>query len=234
MSLFSDTPGQPELMNVSRLAGGTVYGVVLNDEHSLEALDSELTQAPYQRPPRAPILYIKPRNTVVASGTSVELPTGEPSVEVGATLGLVVGRTIISGDSEEVLASVAGLVVVADLSIPHASYYRPAVREKCFDGACPISDRITPLAHAAPIEQLAIVTSINGKIAAERRFDGLVRTPRELLADVTEFMTLRRGDTLLLGVPYQAPQARAGDTVTVSVSGVGDVTFTPNGSEITQ
>ena len=44
---------------------GTVYGTLLNHLDALAALGDQVHAAPYKAPPRAPILYIKPRNTVV-------------------------------------------------------------------------------------------------------------------------------------------------------------------------
>ena len=68
---------------------GTVYGVILNDRDSLARLGSALEDAPYQAAPKSVPLYLKPANTVVASGATVYLPAGETAVEVGATLGVV-------------------------------------------------------------------------------------------------------------------------------------------------
>ncbi len=62
--------------------------------------------------------------------------------------------------------------------------------------------------------------------------NNLLRDVKTLIADVTEFMTLRPGDLLLTGVAYQAPQAMAGDHVIVSVSGFGEVSFTLSPSEV--
>ncbi len=57
---------------------GTVYGLVLNHEGALMALGEAVTAAPYKAPPRAPVLYIKPPNTYLASGGLVAVPTERP------------------------------------------------------------------------------------------------------------------------------------------------------------
>jgi 5-oxopent-3-ene-1,2,5-tricarboxylate decarboxylase/2-hydroxyhepta-2,4-diene-1,7-dioate isomerase len=51
------------------------------------------------------------------------------------------------------------------------------------------------------------------------RTGDLVRPVQRLIADVTEFMTLRPGDILLVGESPDAPLARAGDRVRVEVNG---------------
>ncbi|UGA37105.1 hypothetical protein JOS77_23650 [Chromobacterium haemolyticum] len=45
-----------------------IYGAALNHRRLQAALAAEFEQAPYQRPPQAPVLFVKPRNTVSASG----------------------------------------------------------------------------------------------------------------------------------------------------------------------
>ena len=47
----------------------------------------------------------------------------------------------------------------------------------------------------------------------------------QLIADVTEFMTLSPGDVLLLGAETPAPQAQAGDQITLGLEGLGALSF---------
>ena len=62
---------------------GTVYGTLLNHVDALAALGDQVNAAPYQAPPRAPILYIKPRNTLAAHGAPVVVPADIETVEIG-------------------------------------------------------------------------------------------------------------------------------------------------------
>ena len=50
-----------------------------------------------------------------------------------------------------------------------------------------------------------------------------MRPVARLIADVTEFMTLFPGDVLTVGVAAGAPRARAGQTVTITIDGVGQL-----------
>lgn len=211
---------------IKQQVSGTVYGVILNDAASVQKIGS-LEEAPYKGAPKAPALYIKPGNTRAACGAAVDLPAGAKTVEVAATIGLVMGRAAGRLTAENALEAVAGIVLAADLSLPHASYYRPAIREKCFDGSLPLSS-VKPLVD---LGQLVLNTEIDGKVVESRSLAGLIRQPAQLLADVTEFMSLRQGDVLLVGVSYQAPQAAAGSKITLSAEGVGSLSFTIAGEE---
>ena len=206
---------------IKQQVSGTVYGVILNDAASVQKIGS-LAEAPYKGAPKAPALYIKPANTRAACGAAVNLPGDAKTVEVAATIGLVMGRAAGRLTAENALDAVAGIVLAADLSLPHASYYRPAIREKCFDGSLPLSS-VKPLVD---LGQLVLNTEIDGKVVESRSLAGLIRQPAQLLADVTEFMSLRQGDVLLVGVSYQAPQAVAGSKITLSADGVGSLSFT--------
>lgn len=200
---------------------GTVYGVVLNDHASLRKIGDALLAAPYKGLPQAPAMYIKPANTHAKAGASIQLPLGEKTVEVGATLGLVMGRKASGLTPENALDHVAGVVLAADLSLPHDSYYRPAIREKCFDASLPIS-KMHPWVD---IGQCVLSTEINGERVEQRSMADAVRDPVQLLVDVSAFMTLDVGDVLLIGVSYQAPQAAAGAQVRISAPGLGELAF---------
>jgi len=213
---------------IEQKVSGTVYGVVLNDHASVRRIGSAaLEAAPYKGAPQAPAMYIKPANTRVAGGSVVSLPAGATALEVGATVGLVIGRAAARLSRANALDAVAGIVLAGDLSLPHASYYRPAIREKCFDGALPIGS-VQPLADLAC---LVLTTEIDGQIVEQRPLADLVRDPAQLLVDVTEFMTLNQGDVLLVGVSYLAPQATAGSRVRISAEGVGSLQFSIQGAQ---
>ncbi len=205
---------------------GTVYGVILNDAVSVQKI-GPLDRDPYKGAPKAPAMYIKPANTRLACGGVVSLPAGATNVEVAATIGLVIGRAAARLTRDNALAAVAGIVLAADLSLPHASYYRPAIREKCFDGALPISS-VKPLVDLA---NLRLRTEFDGLLVAQRSLADLIRDPAQLLVDVSEFMTLAEGDVLLVGVSYQAPQAAAGSRVTITAEGFGSLNFSIAGAQ---
>lgn len=202
----------------------TIYGVILNDRQSLADLAGQLLSAPYQAPPKAPVLYIKPETTVNTSGV-VTLPESAAALEVGMTVALIIGQTASRLSRERALDVLAGVALAADLSVPHDSYYRPAIREKCFDGSLLLGE-VYPLSAVGDIRDVDIHMHMNGQMVGQRSLADAQRDAAQLLADVTEFMTLNAGDILLMGVPYQARQVRAADQVRISAEGLGALTFT--------
>lgn len=199
---------------------GVVYGVLANDPQQVAALGDAVNQAPYKAPPRAPVLYLKPRNTLAASGSPVALPAGEAAFELGAHLGLVVGRTACRVSAAHALDHLAGYVAVADLSVPHASYYRPSLRFKARDGSCLLGPAITPAHAVEDPNALPVRVRIDGQVVQTASTSGRTRGVAQLLAAVTEFMTLRPGDVLLLGASQGAPAVRAGQRFQVEIDGL--------------
>ena len=63
----------------------TVYGALLNDRATVERLTPQFDSAPYKAAPKAPVLYIKPRNTFAADGAAVEIPAEPGEVRIDAT-----------------------------------------------------------------------------------------------------------------------------------------------------
>lgn len=206
---------------------GWIYGPLLNEHSTMERFGEQLHAKPYETPPTVPVLYFKPRNTHVGHGARITLPAYAERVELGASLGLVFGRAVARTSPEAALDAVAGYTIVLDLSVPNASVYRPPIQEKCFDGACPVGPWVVDKADIANPEALVVRTFVNGKLKAERHFDDLVRPARQLVADVTDFMTLAEGDVLTLGYAVGAvPTAGRGDHIRIEVEGIGGLDCT--------
>ncbi|MFO1329996.1 MAG: fumarylacetoacetate hydrolase family protein [Rubrivivax sp.] len=204
---------------------GQVVGVLLNHRPALAALGDAVHAAPYKAPPRAPVLYLKPRNTQVGHGAVVAVPAGVPALEVGAALGLVIGRTACRVGVDDALAHVAGVVAVADLSVPHASFYRPSVRHKARDGFCPIGPQVLPLAAAGDVDALPVEVAVDGQLVHRADTGDRVRRAAQLLADVSAFMTLAPGDVLLTGVAHGAPLAAPGLRVKLRIGALPALAF---------
>ncbi|MEP6883283.1 MAG: fumarylacetoacetate hydrolase family protein [Gammaproteobacteria bacterium] len=202
---------------------GVVYGTLLNQRTALTALGAAASQPPYQAPPIAPVLYIKPRNTLALSGDVVMIPSGNPELEVGACLGLVMGHTACRVAEAQALDYVAGYLIVADVSVPHASFHRPSIRFKARDGYCPLGPAVIERAAVASPDALTIRTYIDGTLIQTASTSELIRSAARLLADVTEFMTLSPGDVLALGAAAPAPRVRSGQTVKITIDGLGSL-----------
>lgn len=192
---------------------GTVYGTLLNFRREVNAWQDRAQQPPYKAAPQAPVLYVKTANTWTTHGQPIAVPASVPQVEIGATAGLVMGAA----------NTVAQVVLMNDLSVPHASFFRPPVKFKCLDGFLGIGAQAVPLASVADLTALRLTVKVNGAVVQEVDFAELVRSPSQLVTDVSAFMTLRAGDVLMVGCDVLPsgvrPLAAAGDRIDIDVPG---------------
>jgi 5-oxopent-3-ene-1,2,5-tricarboxylate decarboxylase/2-hydroxyhepta-2,4-diene-1,7-dioate isomerase len=185
--------------------GNAVYGVALNFRGELESLGEQLHRDPYKKPPVAPVLYLRPRNTWNRSGSAIRLPADATALKMAGTIGVLIGPAP---------NRICGYLAVNDVSIPHASYYRPAIRQRCRDGFCVIGSENT---DRIPNE---IRIWINEELRSRANISDLVRPMDRLVSDISEFLTLQPGDIVLAGEPPDAPLAEAGDRVRVEIDGL--------------
>jgi 5-oxopent-3-ene-1,2,5-tricarboxylate decarboxylase / 2-hydroxyhepta-2,4-diene-1,7-dioate isomerase len=211
------------------LPQGTVYGTLMNFACEHTALAAQMPQPPYKAAPQAPVLYIKTANTFSAHGSAVVLPAHVPQVQVRASVGLIFQTNkppAQSNDAQAAINTIANVVLLNDLTIPHASFYRPPVKFKCMDGFLCVG----PLPHAAPdvsaLDALTITVRVNGQVVQTFSTANMVRKVAQLAGDVAEFIDLQDGDVLLLGSPFDAPLARAGDAIEISAPGFATLRHT--------
>lgn len=193
---------------------GVVVGALLNDPATLAALGDALSAPPYKAAPKAPVLQVKPRNTLVGDGAVVAVPADAEALEIGATLAIVIG----SGASR-----IAGYTLAADLSIASDTtdrHYRPGVRQRARDGFCPLAARVLPAATVSSPDALNLTLSIDGETVQRTSTADRVRSVAQLVADVSAFMSLQPGDLLLLGASHGAPRARAGQRIDIAIEGL--------------
>ena len=202
---------------------GTVYGTLLNFRREWDLWSPRMGQDPHKAAPQAPVLYVKTANTFCPAGQDLLLQDGVSEVDIGATLGLVIGEQ----------AQVVGAVLLNDWSVPHTSYYRPPVKFRCRDGFLTLPEQVTP-GQVQDWAALQIAVRRNGDLVQTVDLRELVRNMPTLLADVGEFMTLQPGDVLMVGTDCLAdgtrPRAKADDRVEISAPGFASVITTVRGA----
>ncbi|MFW0764470.1 4-hydroxyphenylacetate degradation bifunctional isomerase/decarboxylase [Trabulsiella odontotermitis] len=193
---------------------GTVFAVALNHRSQIDAWQQAFRQAPYNAPPKTAVWFIKPHNTVIRGGEAIPHPAGE-TVLSGATVALIVGKTASQVSVAEAPDYIAGYALANEVSLPEESFYRPAIKAKCRDGFCPLGE-MTALNN---VNNLTIITDINGREADRWNTADLQRNAAELLCALSEFATLQPGDAILLGTPQQRVPLQPGDHVRILAEG---------------
>ena len=191
---------------------GTVYGALLNFQQEWQIRAPQMPEAPYKGAPKVPVLFIKTANTFTRSGGRIALPASVAEVDVGANLAWIFGAS----------AQPLACVLVNDVSIPHESYYRPPVKFKCVDGFLGVGSSTRGI-DQVNTDAVVLTVKVNGQEVQRVNYAETIRKSKELLADISEFMTFQEGDVLLLGSDClpdgKRPRAKVGDVVEVSADG---------------
>jgi 2-keto-4-pentenoate hydratase/2-oxohepta-3-ene-1,7-dioic acid hydratase in catechol pathway len=174
--------------------------------------------------PDRPLLFLKPPNAVAGHGDTTPLPA-DRHVEHEAELAVVVGEQARNLGEAEALDAVAGYTVANDVSNrTDQDREQNWVRGKAFDGSCPLGPVLaTP--EEVP-DDAAIELRVNGETRQSSSIEHFVFDVPELLAEITEFVTLEPGDVVLTGTPAGVGELTNGDRVEVEVEGVGTLEHT--------
>jgi 5-oxopent-3-ene-1,2,5-tricarboxylate decarboxylase/2-hydroxyhepta-2,4-diene-1,7-dioate isomerase len=199
-----------------------LIGAALNQASELAALQAAFNAPPHKTPPRSPVLFVKTPNTFVGHGAPVQCPPESATLQPGGALVVVIGRRIpMRAGAEQRLAGIAGYTILNDFSLPQASYYRPPVRLKGFDGFGPLGPWVVDAADVPDPHALEIRTLVNGKIRQRASMRDLVHDIPALLESINTFTGLNAGDMLAVSVPVDRIDVGPGDTVSIEIDGVG-------------
>jgi len=171
--------------------------------------------------PAEPLLFIKPPSAVIGPGDPIRLPPGVGRVDHEAELGVVIGRRAHRVSRARAWDHILGLTCVNDVTArdlqKKESQY---TRCKGFDTFAPIGPGIATGLNGDP-------RSIEGWVNRERRQSSSTKHlifPIDLLVEFVSFvMTLEPGDIIATGTPSGIGPLAAGDTVTVKIEGVGEL-----------
>ena len=222
-------------MTAKTLVNSKLVCVALNDQAQLAALQDTFHQAPYKKPPTQPVLYYKPRNTWNTDGAEVEWAKdfdGQPVAEmaVGASLGVVIGKTACRVAREEALEFVQGYTLVADYSLPEQSYYRPDIKGKCLDASAPVGPEIIAASQVSNPDALKVTVSVNGEQKSSFDLSRMERSVAELISTISYIMTLQPGEIIAVGFAGERVAVAQGDRVEAQIEGVGTLINTLGGA----
>ena len=170
--------------------------------------------------PKEPLIFLKPPSSIIGPDEPILLPKYSSRVEHEGELGVVIGRKCSHlGDGDDPLSYVLGYTCVNDVTARDLQKSDVQfTRAKGFDTFCPAGPHIET---ALDPRDLLVETRVNGS----RRQSGstsLMTYPVAFLVRwISRMMTLLPGDLIATGTPAGVGPLVAGDTVEVSVAGVG-------------
>ncbi|SCF23128.1 2-keto-4-pentenoate hydratase/2-oxohepta-3-ene-1,7-dioic acid hydratase (catechol pathway) [Micromonospora marina] len=177
--------------------------------------------------PKEPLLFLKPSTSVIGPRDAIRLPIFSRQVEHEAELAVVIGapgaRRADRAAAERAIFgyTCANDVTARDLQRSDGQW----TRAKGFDSFCPIGPWITTGLDVSDLEIRCEV----GRDPEEMEVRQLGRT-KDMVFDVpglvsyiSHVMTLLPGDVVLTGTPAGVSPLTEGDTVTVRIQGIGEL-----------
>ncbi len=169
--------------------------------------------------PTEPLIFLKAPSALLAPGDPIVLPSLSERVDYEGELAVVMGQKARNVSSQEAHHYIAGFTCANDVTARDLQKKdQQWSRAKGFDSFCPLG----PVLVSGPLAQDTVLeTQVNGTVVQRATLDQMVFGVPELIAHITQAMTLYPGDVILTGTPAGVGPLSAGDRVTVSISGIG-------------
>ena len=182
--------------------------------------------------PAEPILFTKAVSAIQGPNDPVVMPRDSVKTDWEVELGVVIGTRARYVELDQALKHVAGYCVVNDVSEREYQLERGGTWDKgkgC-DTFGPVGPWLVTADEVGDPQQLALSLEVNGRRVQNGSTSTMIFTVAELVSYVSRFMTLEPGDIISTGTPpgvgmglKPTPQfLRAGDTMALSIAGLGE------------
>jgi 2-keto-4-pentenoate hydratase/2-oxohepta-3-ene-1,7-dioic acid hydratase in catechol pathway len=175
-----------------------------------------------QRPPGEPQYLLKPPNTYLDPGASIEVPACDSRVIFEGELGIVIGRTCKNVAVDQALAFVFGYTCANDVTAADVLTRDPSfahwARAKGFDGFCPFGPVIST---GLDPSTLVVRTLLNGQVRQNFPASDMLFSVPQLVSRISRDMTLVPGDLILSGTSVGVGVMKPGSSIEVEITGIG-------------
>jgi acylpyruvate hydrolase len=148
-------------------------------------------------------LFTKVREALIGARDDIILPPESQQVDWEAELALVIGTSTRHASPDEAARAIAGFTVANDISMRDWQYRAVEwLPGKTWEHATPVGPwLVTPDELGGTDPDLEIGCEVDGEVRQASRTSELVFSATDLVAYVSEFVTLEPGDLILTGTP---------------------------------
>jgi 2-keto-4-pentenoate hydratase/2-oxohepta-3-ene-1,7-dioic acid hydratase in catechol pathway len=144
----------------------------------------------------------------------------------------VIGERVRGVSEENALGAVRGYICLNDVSARDLQFSDGQwTRGKSADTFCPVGPRVVPAADVPDPQALGIRCVLNGETMQDSSTSNMVFGVAEVIAFVSQAITLEPGDLIITGTPagvgaFRDPPVwmKPGDEITIEIEGVGSIT----------
>ncbi|MEW4369859.1 fumarylacetoacetate hydrolase family protein [Paenibacillus kandeliae] len=186
--------------------------------------------------PETPVVFSKFSDTVAAHGDDVPIPEASTQVDYEAELCIVIGREVRNVSREDALDYVFGYCAANDVSARDLQMRTSQwLLGKTCERFAPIGPYLVTADEVGDPNHLTIAARRNGGVVQQSNTSDMIFHCDEIIHYLSRHMTLQPGDLILTGTPEgvilgQPPEQQhwltAGDTVTIEIEKLGQLTNT--------
>jgi len=180
--------------------------------------------------PKYPTLFAKFADTLMGPNDDLAIPAVSDRVDWEAELGVIIGRPVYRADTAEAAGAIAGYTVCNDVSM--RDFQRRTLQwlaGKMFQNSTPAGPYLVTPDEVDDARDLEIGCEVDGEVMQLARTSDLLFKPADIVAYVSQAITLRPGDLLLTGTTGGVGDARKppvylrpGQLVRTWIEGVGE------------
>lgn len=174
-------------------------------------------------PPADPVIFLKPSTSVIGPDATIEVPEGVGRVDFEGELAVVIGGLPVRRlKAEDAGSAILGYTVANDVTAREQQKADGQwTRAKGHDTFCPLGPWIETNLDPSGLE---LRTELDGEVKQDGNTSDLLHGVGEILEWITAGMTLLPGDVVLTGTPAGVGPMIGGQTVSVSIEGIGTLT----------
>ncbi|QGN31702.1 fumarylacetoacetate hydrolase family protein [Microlunatus sp. Gsoil 973] len=174
------------------------------------------------RKPAKPSYFLKPVTSLATTDQVVERPYGTELLAFEGEIALIIGRVARRVTPEQGWGCVAAVTAANDFGVYDLRVADKGsnLRSKGGDGYTPLGPKLINAAAIDPT-RLRVRTWVNGRLVQEDSAGTVVFGFGELIADLSQLITLEPGDVLLTGTPAGSSVVAPGDVIEVEVDQAG-------------
>ena len=180
--------------------------------------------------PSYPSFFLRVPTSLVAAEAPVIRPKVSEQLDYECELAIVIGKGGRHIAEADALGHVFGYTIFNDVSV--RDYQRKTAQwtaGKNFDATGPLGPVVVTADELPPgASGLRISTRVNGQTMQDSVTSDMIFSTANIIATLSEFMTLEPGDIIATGTPSGVAHARtppawmkAGDVVEVEIEGIG-------------
>lgn len=197
------------------LQAGTIYGIGRNYVEHAKELNNPV--------PKSPLIFLKPRSSLVLGNGTVVLPARSHDVHHEVELVLIIGKKVSHISEEDALSCIDSIAIgvdftARDLQEQAKTKGHPWSVAKGFDTFAPLGKAI-PFTESTDLQNLNLTLTVNGETRQSGSTRDMIFSCRRIISELSSMFTLYPGDLIYTGTPEGVSAVQEGDIVKAALVG---------------